>query len=59
MDPNEITLDELTKQFSYQKISNDIDAIDDISLVRNIAKSYAKLFLKQQEVGSGLGLKGV
>ena len=59
MDPNEITLDALTKQFSYQKISNDIDAIDDISMVRNIAKSYAKLFLKQQEVVSGLGLQGI
>lgn len=59
MDPNEIILDGLTKQFSYQKISNDIDAIDDISMVRNIAKSYAKLFLKQQEVVSGLGLQGI
>lgn len=59
MDPNEIILDGLTKQFSYQKISNDIDAIDDISIVRNIAKSYAKLFLKQQEVVSGLGLQGI
>lgn len=59
MDPNEITLDALSKQFSYQKISNDIDAIDDISMVRNIAKSYAKLFLKQQEVVSGLGLQGI
>ena len=59
MDPDDITLNALSKQFSYQKISNDLDTVDSLDLMRNIAKSYAKLYLKQQEVVSGLGLEGI
>ncbi len=50
MDPDKIELSSMGKSFSYEKISRDIDTIGDIDLVRNIAKSYAKLYLKQQEV---------
>jgi hypothetical protein len=50
MDPNSISLDNINKLFEYEKIVRDIDSIVDIELVRNFAKSYAKLYLKQQEV---------
>jgi hypothetical protein len=50
MDPNSISLNNINKLFEYEKIVRDIDSIVDIELVRNFAKSYAKLYLKQQEV---------
>jgi hypothetical protein len=50
MDPNSINLDNMTKMFEYEKISRDIDSIDDIEVLRNFAKSYIKLYFKQQEV---------
>ena len=50
IDPNEIELDNINKLFEYEKISRDIDSIDDIETVRNFAKAYVRLYLKQQEV---------
>jgi len=59
MDPNEIQLDNLSKSFEYTKISKDIDSCDDKDILKTIAKSYVKLYLKQQEVVGGLGLEGI
>lgn len=50
MDPNEINLESMGKMFEYEKQSRMIDEIRDIDEIREIAKSYMKLFLKQQEV---------
>lgn len=50
MDPNEIKLADLSKSFEYTKASIEIDSIDDIEQLKNIAKLYIKLYLKQQEV---------
>lgn len=50
MDPDSISLTDIGKLFEYEKISRDIDSIDDIIFLRNLAKSYIKLYLKQQEV---------
>ena len=50
MDPDEVTLENLTKNFEYVKFSNQIDTIDDIEDLKNLAKCYFKLYLKQQEV---------
>lgn len=52
MDPNSITLEDMNKMFEYEKLSRDIDSIDDAEILRNFAKSYIKLYLKQQEVVS-------
>lgn len=54
MDPNKITLENMTKLFEYEKLVRDIDSIDDVNVLRNYAKSYIKLYLKQQEVISNL-----
>jgi len=54
MDPDKITLEDFNKMFEYEKLSRDIDSIDDIEVVKNFAKSYIKLYLKQQEVVSKL-----
>ena len=54
MDPDKIELENLSKSFEYHKFSSEIDKIDDIDSLRDIAKSYFKLYLKQQEVLSSL-----
>lgn len=56
MDPDRITLDNLSKNFEYFKYSNEIDSIDDTEQLKTIAKCYYKLYLKQQEVISNLGV---
>jgi hypothetical protein len=52
MDPSNIILENMNKMFEYEKIARDIDSIDDIEIIKNFAKSYAKLYLKLQEVVS-------
>lgn len=53
MDPNNIILEDISKLFEYEKMSRDIDSIEDIETLRNLAKSYIKLYFKQQEVVAG------
>lgn len=50
MNPDEIELQNLNKSFEYSKFALEIDNIDNIKSLKNIAKSYFKLYLKQQEV---------
>jgi hypothetical protein len=50
MNPDDINLDSINKLFEYEKISRDIDSMGDINIVKDFAKSYIKLYLKQQEV---------
>ena len=59
MDPDDIELKKLSKSFEYIKLSREIDSCDNTEMLKNIAKSYAKLYLKQQEIVSGLGLEGI
>ena len=56
MDPNDIKLDNLSKIFEYEKISREIDSCEDVELLKNISKSYVKLYFKQQEVILQIGL---
>jgi len=50
MDPDKINLENLSKNFEYFKIATEIDSIENIDQLKNIAKSYVKLYFKQQEV---------
>ena len=52
MNPDNIKLEDVNKMFEYEKLSRDIDSIDDIEILRNYSKSYIKLYLRQQEVVS-------
>jgi len=54
INPDKIELENLSKSFEYFKYASEIDLIEDIEDLRSIAKSYFKLYLKQQEVLSGL-----
>jgi hypothetical protein len=56
MDPDKITLENISKLFEYEKLARDIDSIDDLDDLRNYAKAYIKLYLSQQEVISNLKL---
>lgn len=58
MDPDKIDLENLSKSFEYFKIASEIDNIDCFDTLKNIAKSYAKLYLKQQEVISSFSSFG-
>ena len=49
MDPNNIEIKGLEKSFAYQKIASEIDSCEDLEMLKNIAKSFAKLYYKQQE----------
>jgi hypothetical protein len=49
MNPNDIKLNNIDKQFEYEKYSRLIDDLSGDEL-KNIAKAYFKLYLKQQEV---------
>ena len=52
MNPDKIQLEDVNKMFEYEKLSRDIDSVDDIEVLKDYAKSYIKLYLKQQEVVS-------
>jgi len=59
MDPNNIELQNLSKSFEYFKYESEINSIDDVETLRNIAKSYFKLYLKQQEVIKNFAISGL
>ena len=49
MNPDDIILEKPSKSFEYEKISRDIEKINDIEIVKNMARCWVKLYLKQQE----------
>ena len=56
MDPNDIELKNLSKSFAYQKLATEIDNCDDREQLRNVAKSFIKLYYKQQETMAVIGI---
>ena len=56
MDPKDIELSNLSKSFAYQKLATQIDECDDRDELRNIAKSFIKLYYKQQETIAVIGI---
>jgi hypothetical protein len=54
MDPTKIDLENISKLFEYEKIAREIDMCDNVDQLKNITKSYIKLYFKQQEVISSL-----
>ena len=43
--PNDIEIKGLEKSFAYQKIASEIDSCEDLEMLKNIAKSFAKIIL--------------
>ena len=58
MDPDKIQLESMNKMFEYEKYSRLIDDLDGEEL-KNFAKSYFKLYLKQQEVIKNFAISGL
>lgn len=50
MNPDDVSLENLTKIFEYEKISRELDNVENIDQLRNLCKCYIKLYMKQQEV---------
>jgi hypothetical protein len=55
MNPNNIKLDSLNLKFEYEKLSRDIDSVNSIDDVKNLAKYFMKMYLLQQETLSKIG----
>ncbi len=51
MDPDQINLESIDKMFEYEKYARLIDELS-VDELRLFAKSYFKLYLRQQEVVS-------
>lgn len=58
MDPTNISLQSVDKLFEYEKHSRIIDNLN-IDELKDFAKLYCKLYLKQQEVISSFGFNEV
>ena len=56
MDPDSIELNNLSKSFAYQKLASQIDSCEDRDELRNIAKSFIKLYYKPQDTLSVIGI---
>ena len=56
MDPDQISLESLSKNFEYFKLSSEIDNCEDIEKLRTIAKCFCKLYYKQRETLSEIGV---
>ena len=56
MKPSDIELSKVSKNFEYEKISREIDTVEDVKTLRDMVKCYLKLYLKQQETISAIGL---
>lgn len=56
MDPDSIELSNLSKQFAYTKVASEIDSCNDRDELKNIAKSFCKLYYKQQETMKLIGI---
>lgn len=56
MDPSKIELSSISKLFEYEKISREIENCEDIELLKNLCKSYVKLYFAQQECLSTLNI---
>ena len=56
MKSSEIELSSIAKTFEYEKLSRDIDKIDDMDYLKEMCKCYLKLYFKQQETIGGIGL---
>tara|TARA_B100001939_G_scaffold335009_1_gene336598 strand:- start:131 stop:304 length:174 start_codon:yes stop_codon:yes gene_type:complete len=50
MDPNDIKLETISKMFEYEKLAREVDECRNIDELKNITKSYIRLYFKQQEV---------
>lgn len=49
MNPNNIKIDSLNLNFEFEKLSREIDSLNSIDDVKQLAKYFIKLYFVQQE----------
>ena len=49
MNPDDMKLESVSKQFEFEKISRELDNCTNIEMMRNLCKCYVKLYMRQQE----------
>ena len=59
MNPDDITITNLSKSFEYTKIAHEIEECRDVDTLQILAKCFAKLYYKQQETMTAIGLPGI
>jgi len=59
MNPDTITLSTPSKSFAYETLSRDIETINDNSILKDMLRCYVKLYFKQQETMSSIGLSPI
>lgn len=52
MDPSDIKLESTSKMFEYEKLSREIETCNDVDTLKQMARSFVKLYLKHQEVAA-------
>lgn len=56
MKSTDIVLESTAKLFEFEKISRELDGIDDVEVLRELVKCYSKMYMKQQEVVAKIGM---
>lgn len=56
MKSSDIQLTKVSKNFEFEKLSREIDTVNDINTLKEMLKCYVKLYLKQQETVQAIGL---
>lgn len=59
LDPSTISLSTPSKSFAYEQISRDINGCNDIEVLKDALRCYVKLYFKQQETMSFIGLPSI
>ena len=54
--PAEIELQSTAKMFEYEKLSRQIEECDNMDVLRDMARCWIKLYMKQQETMRSIGL---
>ena len=54
--PAEIELQSTAKMFEYEKLSRQIEECDNMDVLRDMARCWIKLYMKQQETMRTIGL---
>ena len=56
LDPSSISLTTPSKAFAYEQISREVDECSDIVTLKEALRCYVKLYFKQQETMSIIGI---
>jgi len=56
LDPSQITLETPSKSFAYEKLSREINDCNDIVVLKEALRCYVKLYFRQQETFSLIGV---